>query len=118
MTEEIDDNVVDISSANKKAEIKLLTSQIKNLLEINANDFAKQYLEKQPEKIEYLIDEDGGLEVAEDDFNDAIDSLLAADSKDEDLNPGELMNIISSAFMVVVIEKITDLVEDQEVENV
>jgi hypothetical protein len=106
-----ENNVIDFD-ANEAAEIKLMISQIKNLLQIQASDFSEQYIKKQEAKgqiPEYMINDDFGVQIVE----SGIGNLIKMTDWDDE----EMLSLAAHCLMSVIIENVNAHFSDEEDEE-
>jgi len=103
-----ENNVIDFDPS-EIAKSRLLLTQIKTLLSVKAKDFAEQYVNNTKDSPQYLIDENGAIEM----FEKSLGKCLTADEWDND----DLIAISAHTFLLVVIDHIADYYDEPETEQ-
>jgi hypothetical protein len=93
------DNVIDFDP-NEGAKVKLFVSNIKDLLGVKASDFAKQFVTKQKDCPDYLIDDEFGVVIVEQGLAKLFDS--------GEWENDDLLNIAAHALSLVIIDHVAE----------
>lgn len=96
--------VIDIESGNEGREVRLILTQIKNLLDIKATEFAQQYVDIHPEYPEYMMDDDFGGKI--------IDNGIARLIQMQDWGTDEMLELCTHCFLSVITDKLEFLYPD------
>lgn len=98
--------VIDIESGNEGREVRLILTQIKNLLDIKATEFAQQYVDVHPEYPEYMMDDDFGGKI--------IDNGITRLMQMQDWGTDDMLELCAHCFLSVITDKLEFLYPDDE----